>query len=250
MFSVNECNRVQRTIIDAASRVRARVVARTAWLVVSLWSRTITTRYVNREVPQRFNAEGKNVIYAFFHGDLLALLYSHRDAGVLVPASESRDGEIMARLLGHLGFDVVRGSSKRNGHKALLSLIKGMRGGKTVAITVDGPRGPLHAVKSGAMFLAGISKAPIIPVAAAAKQYTVMEKSWDKLVIPAPFTECLVQYGDPIYVNSASSDDIESARRKLEADLRKLTEEVAHRRNTGKLPGPDMHLGLVTRKNL
>jgi len=218
---------VQSTIMDAASRIRASSIAWMAWLVVSLWRRSIKSRFVNREVPQRFNAEGKNVIFAFFHGDLLALLYAHREAGVLILASESRDGEIMSRLLGHLGFEAVRGSSKRNGHKALLSLIRGMRRGKTVAIAVDGPRGPLHEVKTGALFLAGISKAPIIPVAAAAKKYTVVERSWDKLVIPAPFTECLVQFGDPIYVNNASSDEIESAQRKLEADLRRLTREVA-----------------------
>ena len=220
-------------INEAASRIRSRMLARTAWLVVSLWSRSIKTRFVNREVPERFKTEGKNVIFAFFHGDLLSLLHSHRDAGLLVPASESRDGEIMARVLRHFGFEVVRGSSKRNGHKALLALIRGMRRGRTVAIAVDGPRGPLHAVKTGAVFLAGISKAPIIPVAAAAKQCKVVDRSWDKLVIPAPFTECLVMFGDPIYVNGTSNDEIEVSQRKLEADLRRLTHEVAPRPSAG-----------------
>lgn len=87
-----------------------------------------------------------------FTGDLLGLLRTHRDAGPLVPAGESRDGEIMARVLGHFGFEVVRGSIRRNGHKALLALIRGMREGKTVALAVDGPRGPLHDVKAGAAF--------------------------------------------------------------------------------------------------
>lgn len=215
------------TIVEKTSAVRARVLARTVWLVLSFWSRSIKVRLVNREVPERLAAQGKNFIYAFFHGDLFPLIHSHRDSGVLIPASESRDGEIMARLLRHYGFNVVRGSSKRKGHKALLALVHGMRRGKTVAIAVDGPRGPLHKVKPGTLFLAGASKAPIIPVAVAGKRYWVLEKSWDRLKIPAPFTECLVQYGDPIYVNGSSAEDIQSAQRKLEVELRKLEQELA-----------------------
>ena len=247
-FDVKESS-VSGTFKDAPSKIRARILARIAWLVVSFWSRSIKTRFVNREVPERFKAEGKNVIFAFFHGDLLALLHSHRDAGLLVPASESRDGEIMARVLRNFGFEVVRGSTKRNGHKALLALIRGMRRGRTVAIAVDGPRGPLREVKTGAVFLAGISQAPIIPVTAAAKHSTIAEKSWDKLVIPAPFTECLVQYGDPIYVKNASSDEIVSAQRKLETDLRRLTHEVVLRRSAGGRPGSNRNQQSLTRRN-
>jgi hypothetical protein len=181
---------------------------------------------VNREAPERLKAEGKNVIFVFYHGDLLALLQTHRDAGFLVPASESRDGEIMARVLGRFGFEVVRGSSKRHGHKALLALIRGMRGGRTVAMAVDGPRGPLHEVKSGALLLAAIAKAPVIPVAVAARRAAVVERSWDRHLVPAPFTECLVRYGDPFAVNGTSRDEIRSARKKLEAELARLGREA------------------------
>jgi lysophospholipid acyltransferase (LPLAT)-like uncharacterized protein len=184
-------------ITEGSSKIRAMILARTAWMLISLWSRSIKLRFVNREVPERLAAEGKSFIYAFFHGDLFMLLHSHRDSGVLIPASESRDGEIMARLLNYFGFDVVRGSSKRKGQKALLAMIRGMRMGKTVAVAVDGPRGPLHEVKTGTLFLAGVSKAPIIPVATVAKRFWVLEKIWDKLMIPAPFTEVQLVYGDP-----------------------------------------------------
>ena len=203
------------------------------------------TRFENREVRERLSAEGKSVIYAFFHGDLLTLLLTHRDARLLVPISESRDGEIVARVLCRFGFEVVRGSSKRHGHRALLALVRGMREGRTVAIAVDGPRGPLQEVKTGAVFLAGTSHAPIIPVAAAAKHAAVVEKSWDKLMVPMPFTECFVRFGDPIHVNGTSGDAIASGQRQLEAALQRLTQEVAQGRDAGMRSGAGRHPELL-----
>lgn len=203
--------------------IRAQILAELAWFIVSLWSRTIKIRFVNMEVPMRIAAEGEKIIYAFFHGNLFLLLYPLRSSGVVIPVSESRDGEIMSRLLRRFGFSVVRGSSKRNGHKALLSLISGMRTGKNVAVAVDGPREPLHEVKEGAVFLAGATKAPIIPVMVATKRFWVLKKSWDKLKIPVPFTTGYILYGEPIYVNSTSHEDIHTARRKIETDMQRLT---------------------------
>jgi lysophospholipid acyltransferase (LPLAT)-like uncharacterized protein len=206
--------------------IRARILSGIAWLLISLWSRTIKIRFVNREVPERFAAEGKNFIYAFFHGDLFLMLHVYRDSGVVIPASESRDGEIMAQLLKRFGFSIVRGSSKRKGHKALLALISSMRKGKNVAIAVDGPRGPLHQVKSGVVFLAGVTKAPIVPVTITVKHFWVIEKSWDKLMIPVPFTKGFMAFGDPIYVNSTLNEEIESARKRIETDLQMLTQQT------------------------
>ena len=205
--------------------IRARILSEIAWLLISLCSRTIKIRFVNREVPDRLAAEGKNFIYAFFHGDLFLLLYLYRDSGVVIPASESRDGEIIARLLKRFGFAIVRGSSKRKGQKALLALIKSMRKGKSVAVAVDGPRGPLREVKEGVVFLAGVMKAPIVPVRVALKHFWVIEKSWDKLLIPVPFTEGFITYGNPIYVDGTSNEDIKTARRKIETDLLMMVQQ-------------------------
>jgi lysophospholipid acyltransferase (LPLAT)-like uncharacterized protein len=205
---------------------RARLLSHAAWLFVAVWSKLTRVRYVNREVTDRLISEGKNFIYAFFHGDLFPLIYAHRDSGVLIPVSESRDGEIMARLLRHYGFEVVRGSSKRKGGKALLALVHGIRRGKILAIAVDGPRGPRHVVKPGTIFLAATSKAPIIPVVASASRFWVLKKSWDKMMFPAPFAECTVMYGDPIYPNDSTVDTIESIQKKLDAELRRLSREV------------------------
>ncbi len=206
--------------------IRARILARIAWVLVNLLNSFVRVRFVNKGSLDRLASNGGKIIYAFFHGDMVPLLDIYRNSGLLIPVSESRDGEIMARLLKNFGFDVVRGSSKRKGHKALLELISGMKRGKTVAISVDGPRGPLHEVKPGVVFLAGLSRAPIIPVAVSAKRFRLLEKSWDRLLIPAPFSEVMVLYGDPIYVNGTLDAEIHSARKKLETYLQGLKHEA------------------------
>ncbi len=239
--------------------IRSRILGRIAWLFVTLLNRAVRVRYVNRRAEANTVAKEKNVIYAFFHGDMVPLLHVYRNSGILIPVSESRDGEIMARTLKNCGFDVVRGSSKRKGHKALRGLISGMRKGKTAAISVDGPRGPFHEVKPGAVFLAGLLKAPIIPVAVSAKRFGILERSWDRLMIPAPFSDCIVVYGDPLYVSGTSDGEIGEAQRKLETRLNELksqaqcaflnvNEETAARDADGKSESKPCNLQRVLQK--
>ena len=204
--------------------IHKRILARIVWFIVLLWSKSITFHLANKEVLDRLAEKGENCIYAFWHGSLLLLLQGHHNSGLLIPVSESRDGEFITQVIRNFGFEVARGSSKRKGHKALFSLISSMRKRKkNVGITVDGPRGPLHKVKQGAVFLAGVSKAPIVPVATAAKRAWVPKKSWDKLTVPVPFTKGLVMLGEPFYINSTSKEDLESGQKKLEDDLQRLT---------------------------
>ncbi len=206
--------------------IRARILSFLAWLVVSLWSRSISMRYVNREVPERLRSEGRNFIYAFWHGNMFLLLRNGRKSNVLVPVSESSDGDIMAGLLKWLGCDVVRGSSSHNGHKALFGMVCGVRKGETIGVAVDGPKGPLHEVKKGAAFLAGRMNVPIVPVACAATRSWVLESTWEKLMLPVPFAQGLVLFGNPVYVSGSSEEAIELGRLNLELALRSLDQQV------------------------
>jgi lysophospholipid acyltransferase (LPLAT)-like uncharacterized protein len=206
--------------------IRPRILGWIAWLFVTVLNWSVRVRVMKRKSADILLSGKQNVLYAFFHGDMVPLLHAYRNSHILIPASESRDGEIMARLLKNFGFDVVRGSSKRKGHKALRHMITGMRKGKNIAIPVDGPRGPLHVVKPGVVYLSGLLKAPIVPVAVSARRFRILEKSWDHLMIPAPFTECVVLYGDPLYVNGTTDEQINEARQKLEAYLHELRRQA------------------------
>jgi lysophospholipid acyltransferase (LPLAT)-like uncharacterized protein len=209
--------------------IRARILSFIGWTLISLWGRTANILFGNREIPERLQAEGKGLIFAFWHGDLFLLTQSQWGSSVIIPASESRDGEIMARLLNRFGYRVVRGSSKRKGARAAIGLIDGLRSGLLPGIAVDGPRGPLHEVKEGVVYLAGRLKVPIVPVAASAKRYWTLEQSWDKLIVPAPMTDAIILYGEPITVNGTSEDEIRLKRKELERVMLQLTQEAETR---------------------
>ncbi len=195
--------------------MRAKILALIGWIVISLWSRSIRVRFVNKVVPERLQAEGKNFIFAFWHGRQFLLFHHHRRSGVVIPASESRDGEIQAGILRRFGFEVVRGSSKRRGDRAALGLVDGLRKGKTVAIAVDGPRGPIFEVKQGVTYLAGKLNKPIVPVSTSARRFWVFEKMWDRYLLPVPFSKGVIVYGEPIVVHSNDEAELESKRKEL-----------------------------------
>jgi lysophospholipid acyltransferase (LPLAT)-like uncharacterized protein len=201
---------------------RARILSFVGWIVLSLWSRTLRIQFVKKAIPLRLASEGKNVIYAFWHGRQFMLFHSHRNSGVVIPASESRDGEIQAGILKRFGFDVVRGSSKRKGDRALLGLVSGLRKGKDLAIGVDGPRGPLYEAKQGVVYLAGKLDKPIVPVTTSARSFWILEKIWDRYLLPKPFTRGVVMYGDPIIVSGISEEELERKRKELETALNTL----------------------------
>ncbi len=206
--------------------MRAKILSVIGWLLISIWSRSIRVQFINKEVPDRLGAEGRNFIYAFWHGRQFLLFHRHRNSGVIIPASESRDGEIQAGILRRFGFDVVRGSSKRKGDRALLGLVDGLRKGKTIAIAVDGPRGPVYEVKDGVIYLAGKLDKPIVPVATSARHFWVFSKMWDRYFLPVPFTKGVIVYGEPITVAGTGPDELGSKRRELADALNRVTREA------------------------
>lgn len=201
---------------------RAKFLAFIGWLLISTWSRTVRTTFVNRDIPLGLKAEGRNIIYAFWHGRQFLLFHNHRHTGTVIPASESRDGEIQAGIIKRFGFEVVRGSSKRKGDRALLGLVDGLRRGRDAALAVDGPRGPIYEVKQGITYLAGKLDKVIVPVSASAKRSWVLTKIWDQYLLPAPFTRGVVVYGTPIRVKGTSEDELESKRRELQDALNRV----------------------------
>ncbi len=201
---------------------RARLLSFIGSIVLSMWSRTVRIQFVNKAVPDRLASEGKNVIYAFWHGRQFLLFHSHRNTGIVIPASESRDGEIQARILKYFGFDVVRGSSKRKGDRALLGLVDALRKRKSLALAVDGPRGPIYEAKQGVTYMAGKLNKPIVPVMTGAERFWLLEKIWDKYLLPKPFTRGVILYGEAIVVNGISEEELEMKRKELEAALNRL----------------------------
>ncbi len=171
-----------------------------------------------------FSADRKK-IYAIWHGHALSLALFSMDRGIYTMASRFRDGEIAARLLEGLGFKVVRGSSEegraeKGGRTGTLKLISVLESGGNVAITVDGPRGPAFKVKKGVVFLAQKTGARIVP-AVVKFEHARELSSWDRFLIPYPFTRGVVLVGEEITVSEG--DDLEEKRLELERKLCELS---------------------------
>ncbi len=165
----------------------------------------------------------KGVLYAVWHDELFVPICAHRDENVVVLVSESRDGEIISRVLHAMGFGTVRGSSTRGGVKALKRLVQLIqREKKEIAVTIDGPKGPRHRVKDGIIYLALKSGAPILPIRVRISHKKVFKKSWDKFQLPLPGSRCSMIYGSPLYLSSKriTSSLIEEKRLELEKKMK------------------------------
>lgn len=163
-------------------------------------------------------------VFAHWHGDELLLVGAYLGQGMTVMASRSKDGELMKRLLGRLGYHVVRGSSSRGGAAGLKGLIDSVRHhGRDGSLAVDGPRGPLHRVKPGILKLAQQTGAELIPGAAAASRRFVFKKAWNRCYLPYPFARCVIVYGRPLKVPpQMTAEEEEALRQHLERELNDL----------------------------
>ena len=154
---------------------------------------------IGRQHVEACLAKRERFIAAFWHGRLLMMPFALAEIDAAILISQHRDGEYISRIAEHLGLVVVRGSATRGGARAFKQLLLGLREGRHVGITPDGPKGPPHLAKSGVIELARLSGMPILPVAFGAWPRTLLG-SWDRFLIPHPFGRGVYVWGEPIYV--------------------------------------------------
>ena len=168
--------------------------------------------------------EDRPYIASFWHSCIIPSAYIFRGLGIRVITSASYDGEYIARIIQKLGFVAVRGSSSRNAVSALLGLRRALDKGWTVAFTLDGPRGPRHKVKPGPVSLGRASGLALTTFHAAVDKAWVLN-SWDRLMIPQPFSRVLVRVGKLIHVPAdATEEDLERYTVELQATLDRVCE--------------------------
>jgi lysophospholipid acyltransferase (LPLAT)-like uncharacterized protein len=165
--------------------------------------RTWRFQVINPQAINNLRAAKRAFIFSLWHGQLLPLLWHHREEGVVLLISEHKDGEMIARAAESLGYALVRGSTTRGGDRALISVIRELQAGREVAITPDGPRGPAKKYAPGALIAAQRSGAAILPVVAVADKAWRL-RSWDQFMIPKPFARVTVAYGDPATVHATT----------------------------------------------
>jgi lysophospholipid acyltransferase (LPLAT)-like uncharacterized protein len=164
---------------------------------------------------------------ALFHESMVPCAWFFRDSRYGVAVSHSRDGDLIRATLLDLGYsEPTRGSSSRGGSAALLGLVRQHSEGATVAVLVDGPRGPARVAKTGIVSLARLGNSPIQPVAFSARP-ALRLASWDQSLLPLPFARVVCAFGKPIQPTLAPDDAREQAcARLLDEELVALHHEA------------------------
>jgi len=126
-------------------------------------------------------------IVAFWHGEMLPVWFVFRALRPVALVSSSKDGSLLSRLLKDWGYDVILGSSSKGGKEALEQLVA-EASSRVVLLTPDGPRGPAHQAKPGAVIAAHRAHVPLVLVRIHAKSAHTFVRSWDRFILPLPFT--------------------------------------------------------------
>jgi lysophospholipid acyltransferase (LPLAT)-like uncharacterized protein len=175
---------------------------------------------------EQFRRRKEGVVFVSWHGQLLPLVHYHRNEGIVVLVSEHADGEYITQVILRHGFRAARGSSTRGAVKGLKGIVRASRGGRDLAFTPDGPKGPRHEFKWGALVAAQLTGHPVIPLAVGADRAWYL-KSWDRFMIPKPFSRIRIRYGAPRWVpRDADQDTLQGIALEIESELKAFTLEL------------------------
>lgn len=232
--------RSQSSIVNRQSSIERRMVRKSdqgtrlkwwlvGWLgkgVVDLIGSTMRIRAVDFE-KARAEIESRRFILAFWHSRIMMVSYLYKGWEGASLVSGSKDGEIIAQILKRQGHETIRGSTSRQGVRALAKLIRALKEEiRPGAVVPDGPRGPRFKVQSGIITLAQKTGYPIVPISYSAKTIKIFA-SWDRFILPYPFSDGRVIYGTPISVPcKVDAETKEVYRARLEAELNRITKFV------------------------
>lgn len=169
-------------------------------LLVKLLCLTYRVKIVDPENETRNLEKSGSCVYASWHQRFFPgiTFFSHRQP-IAIMISQSRDGELIARVASVFGFHPVRGSSTRGGAQALQTLKQMAVEGYKIGHMVDGPQGPFGVVKPGLIRIAQVAGRPILPAIASPERCWVFN-SWDRFMVPKPFSRVIIRFGDAIHV--------------------------------------------------
>ncbi|MFN5867871.1 MAG: lysophospholipid acyltransferase family protein, partial [Akkermansiaceae bacterium] len=193
------------------------VLGHLAAFAMKLWS--ITLRYnVNDQAGiVQPDIDPKPVIFALWHNRIFTMppiwqRTGGKNRSTVVLTSASRDGTTLAKSMEAFGIGSIRGSSSRRALAALIGMKNALLEGKDVCITPDGPKGPRYQVQPGLLKIAQSTGSDIIPIHILYGS-AWRRSSWDRFVIPKPFSKVIVTFDKPISIpKNLSEADFETAR--------------------------------------
>jgi lysophospholipid acyltransferase (LPLAT)-like uncharacterized protein len=186
------------------------------WLLAGYWTKIII---VGEENIEEFERQKAGYMWVVWHGRMLIPVFDRRKRNIIAMVSEHRDGELVARIVHKLGYRTARGSSTRGGRKAFMEMVKNLRDGSIAAMLPDGPKGPRHVFKPGTMLMAQRAQIPMLSITYGAHPAWTF-RSWDRFLVPKPFSRSVILMGKPIYVGKdLKGAEFEALRKKIEARM-------------------------------
>lgn len=157
---------------------------------------TLKIKVIGKEHYDHLRQTNQRMIVVFWHGRLFLIISMLRAQNHAVVISSSRDGMLLARVLEKFRYRLIFGSSDRSPVKSLLSGLDHLKKGFNIGFSIDGPKGPIHKAKPGALYLAQKSNAWILPVTFSSKPAFIFH-SWDRFLLPFPFAKTVFIFGKP-----------------------------------------------------
>jgi hypothetical protein len=204
-----------------SQRILLALVPRIVWALLRVVSLTWRFETIAEPgaIPLPFGRGAGPEIYCFWHQCVLPCAVYFRDTHATILISRSFDGELITRILNIFGFHAVRGSSSRGAREGLLGLKQVIESGGPAIFTADGPRGPIYETKMGPIKLAQMTGAPIGAFHLQPQHAWVMS-SWDRFLVPMPFTRIVVSWTRFIHVSSdIPAEEFEPMRQELNASI-------------------------------
>ncbi|MFZ5517005.1 MAG: lysophospholipid acyltransferase family protein [Candidatus Zhuqueibacterota bacterium] len=195
-------------------------------LFIMALGKSIRVTVINKEYLDALYNENARILFVLWHGRMFIPIFCHRNQGITAMVSQHADGEMIAQMVHKLGYRTVRGSSTRGGNEAFHGMVSVLKTGAPCAIIPDGPQGPRHMLKPGALYISQQCGAYLCPITFASKRKKEF-RSWDRFYLPGPFTKSVLVYGEPMRVpQNISAEQLEEIRQQFEAGMIDLEKQA------------------------
>ncbi|MCX8009953.1 MAG: lysophospholipid acyltransferase family protein [Ignavibacteria bacterium] len=196
-------------------------------MLINLLCKTLKVIVLNEKVYNSFNS---NFVLMFWHGKMIAPWFYNRNKNFFAVVSQSKDGEILSRVLKKWGYKLIRGSSSKDSKEVMSEMVASLTNGNCLAITPDGPRGPIYNMKIGGLISAVRSNTNIFLCGVCYRKKWML-KSWDKFEVPKPFSKVVLAFSNPHKIEAGlSNEEYNRINTNLECELISL-EELAQNYN-------------------
>lgn len=177
----------------------ARLLALFCSAILGLLHRSWRAEVVGLENLENLLSRDERVLVVFWHGKYIPFFTILRDRGACIFASRSFRGEVICDICRHFGHHCLT-IPEGGGGEVSLRMREALAGRQLAALVPDGPRGPYHRVKPGAIRFAADLGMTLLPVSSAARPRFALVRRWDRMEIPLPLSRVRLVFGMPIAV--------------------------------------------------